>query len=67
MVARKVFEHNGYPCVEEVSRVGPKLLTLVRHTLEPYGTYMLDLTVWEYLQWAMACPEQVTLIQTEIK
>lgn len=67
MVASKVFVRNGYQCVEEVWRIGPKLLKLVRHTLEPYGTYVRDLTVWEYLQWAMACPEQVTLMRSEIK
>jgi len=38
----------------------------VGHTAEPYGgPYARDLTLWEFLRWATASPEQVTLIPSD--
>ena len=66
MIAMKVFECNGHRCLEEVWQTGPKSFELVGHTAEPYGgPYVSDLTLWEFLRWATACPEQVTLIPTD--
>jgi hypothetical protein len=61
VVARKVSEHNGYQFLEWVWQTGPECFELVRHTLEPYGVFLRDLTLWEFTQWANECPEQVTL------
>jgi hypothetical protein len=59
----KVFERNGYQCLEKVWKTGQKTFELVGHTAEPYGgPYTRDLTLWEFLRWATARPEQVTLI-----
>jgi hypothetical protein len=59
MIAMKVSERN----LEKVWQTGPKSFELVGHTVEPYrGPYARDLTLWELMQWATECPEQVTLI-----
>ena len=63
MIAMKVFERNGHQYLEKVWQTGPESFELVRHTAEPYGAYVRDLTLWELLLWATACPEQVTLIR----
>jgi hypothetical protein len=66
MIAMKVFERNGYQHLEKVRQTGPKSFELVGHTAEPYGgPYVRDLTLWELLRWATACPEQVTLIPAD--
>jgi len=66
MIAMKVFERNGHRCLEKVWRIGPESFELVGHTAEPYGgPYVRDLTLWELLRWATACPEQVTLIPAD--
>jgi hypothetical protein len=63
MIAMKVFERNGHQHLEKVWQTGRESLELVGHTTEPYGgPYARDLTLWELLRWATACPEQVTLI-----
>lgn len=61
MIAMKVFERNGYPYLEKVRQTSPESFELVRHTAEPNGVYLRDLTLWEFLQWANERPEQVTL------
>jgi hypothetical protein len=61
IIARKVFWHNGLEHLQTVFRTGQSL-ELVGHSLEPGGTFVHDLTPWQCLQWAMACPEQVTLV-----
>lgn len=63
LIARKVFEHNGHQYLEKVWQTGTKSFELVRQSTEPYGVYVRDLTLWELLRWATACPEQVTLIR----
>jgi hypothetical protein len=63
MIAMKVFERNGHRCLEKVWQNGPESFELVGHAAEPYGgPFARDLTLWELLRWATACPEQVTLI-----
>jgi hypothetical protein len=61
VIARKVFWHNDLQHLQTVLQTGQSL-ELVGHSLEPGGTFVHDLTTWEYQQWATACPEQVTLI-----
>ena len=64
MIARKVFERNRHQCTGW--QTGPESFELVGHTAEPYGgPYARDLTLWELLRWATACPEQVTLIPAD--
>jgi hypothetical protein len=63
MIAMKVFERNGYPYLEKVRQTGPESFELVRHTAEPNGVYLRNLTLWELLRWATECSEQVTLIR----
>jgi hypothetical protein len=66
MIAMKVFERNGHQCLEKVWQTGPATFELVGHTAELYGgPYARDLTLWELLQWATACPKQVTLIPAD--
>ena len=63
MIAMKVFERDGYQYLEKVWQTGRDRFELVGHTAKPYGgPYARDLTLWELLRWATACPEQVTLI-----
>jgi hypothetical protein len=61
MVARRFFKRNDYEDLEYVRQTGPDCFELVRHTLEPCGVFLRDLTLWEFMQWANECPEQVTL------
>jgi hypothetical protein len=61
VIARKVFWRNRLQHLQTVLQTGQSL-ELVGHSLEPGGTFVHDLTFCEYLQWATACPEQVTLI-----
>jgi hypothetical protein len=63
VVARKVADHNGSEYLEYVYQSGPECFELVRHTLEPYGTYLHDLTLRQFQEWKVECPEQVTLIR----
>jgi hypothetical protein len=63
VIAMKVFERKGHQCLEKVWQAGPDRFELVGHPAEPYGgPYARDLTLWEFLRWATASPEQVTLI-----
>ena len=63
VIAKKIYERDGYQYLETVWRTGPKSFELVGHTAKPYGgPYVRDLTLWELLRWATACHEQVTLI-----
>lgn len=63
MIAIKVLSNNHQ---ENVWQTGPESFKLVGHTAEPYrGPYVRDLTLWELLQWAAGCPEQVTLIPAD--
>lgn len=62
LVARKVADHNGCQYLEYVCQTGLECFELARHTLEPYGTYLHDLTLRQFQQWKAECPEQVTLL-----
>lgn len=62
MVARRFFKRNDLEYLEYVRKIGPDCFELVRHTLEPYGTYLHDLTLRQFQQWKAECPEQVTLL-----
>jgi hypothetical protein len=63
LIATKVFERNDDQYLERVWQTGPKSFELVGHTAKPYGgPYARDLTLWEFLRWATACPKQVSLI-----
>jgi hypothetical protein len=63
MIAMKVFERDGHQYLEKVWQTGPETFELVGHTGKPDGDpYARDLTLWELLGWATACPKEVTLI-----
>jgi hypothetical protein len=62
MVARRLFKRNDLEYLEYVRQTGPDCFELVRHTLEPYGAYLRDLTSDQFQQWKAECPEKVTLI-----
>ena len=57
IIARKIFWHNDLEHLEMVLQTGPSL-ELVGHSLEPGGTFVQDLTPWEFRQWEMACPSK---------
>jgi hypothetical protein len=62
VIATKVFYNNGLQHLQTVAQTSSDSFELVGHSLELGCTFVEDLTLWEYLQWAGACPEQVTLI-----